>query len=101
MKRMFDQRKNERAEFTGDKVEYALNPFSEDEMFEADAINVSETGLCLLSSNRLTVGQEITIRNFMTFSSRTAVVMWVEEYDGMFHFDKSDEALFKVGLQFP
>jgi hypothetical protein len=98
---MFDQRKNERAEFTGDKAEYALDPFSEDEMFEADVINVSETGLCLLSSNRLTLGQEITIRNFMTFSSRMAVVMWVEKYDAMFYLNKSDEVLFKVGLQFP
>jgi len=98
---MFEQRRSERYELSGSKVEYMLTPFSKDEIFEADVVNFSETGLCLLSSNRLTVGQEITIRNFMTFSSRTAVVMWVEEYDGMFHCDKSDEALFKVGLQFP
>lgn len=97
---MFDQRKNERYDFSDRKVEYTLTPFSHDEIFDAAVINLSETGLCLLSPNRLSVGQEITIKNFMTFSSRTAKVIWVEKYDGGFHLNRSDEVLFKIGLLF-
>jgi hypothetical protein len=97
---MFEQRRNERYEFSGDKVEYTLKPFSESEICEAGVVNFSETGLCLLSSNRLSAGEEITIRNFMTSSFRTAVVIWVEQYDDIFYLHKSDEVLFKIGLLF-
>ena len=97
---MFEQRRNARYEFSGDKVEYALSPFSADEICEAGVINFSEAGLCLLSLSPLSVGQEITIRDFMSSSSRTAVVIWVEEYDDIFYLNKSDEILFKIGLSF-
>jgi hypothetical protein len=96
----FNQRSNERYEFSDSKVEYTLGHLSDDEMFEADLINANEVGLCILSPRRLTVGQEITIKNFMTFSSRTAVVIWIAEYDEPFCFDKSDRVLFKIGLHF-
>jgi len=87
---MFEQRQDGRYDFSGDKVQYTLNPFSEDEVFEADIINFNETGICLLSANLFSVGQEITIKNFMS-SSRTAVVIWVEQ---------NDDRSFKVGLSF-
>lgn len=96
---MFDQRRNERADFTGCKIEYSFSPFFEGEVFEADVMNASEAGVCILSSNLLNVGQEITIRNFMTFSSRTAVVLWVEKCDEMFNLNESDEVLYRIGLQ--
>lgn len=96
----FDLRSNERYELPDYKVEYALGHLSDDEIFEADLINASEIGLCMLSPYRLTVGQEITLRNFMSFSSRTAVVIWIAEYGETDCFDKSDQVLFKVGLQF-
>lgn len=95
----FDQRKDERYDLHERKVEYALSPF-DTEILEADILNISETGLCLLSSNYMPVGQEITIKNLMPFSSRTARVMWIEEYDNNFHLNNSDEVLFKIGLTF-
>ena len=97
---MLDVRDNNRFEFPYDKVEYAFGPFSSDEIFEADLINASETGLCIRSPHRLTVGLEITLRNFMGYSSRSAVVIWIAEDEGKGGFDKFDEVLFKVGLQF-
>jgi len=97
---MFEQRKNERYEFSGNTLEYALTPFAKDEIFEADVVNFSETGLCLLSSNRLSVRQEITVKNFMSSSSRTAVVIWVKKHDELFYINKSDKALYKAGLLF-
>lgn len=96
----FDNRRNERYEFSENKVEYAFGNFAYDETFEADLINVNEVGLCMLSPHRLTVGQEITIKNFVTFSSRTAVVIWIAEYDETDYFDKSHQVLFKIGLHF-
>lgn len=100
VKMSFDQRNNERYEFSDYKVEYTLGRLSDDEMFEADLINANEVGLCILSPHRLTVGQEITVKNFMTFSSRTAVAIWIAEYDETDCFDKSHRVLFKVGLHF-
>jgi len=71
----FELRSNERNEFPDHKVEYSFGYFHNDEIFEADLINASETGLCMVSPHRLSVGQEIALRNFMSFSSRTAVVI--------------------------
>ena len=97
---MFEQRKSERYELSNNKLEYSLTPFAKDEIFEADVVNFSETGLCLLSSNRLAVRQEITVKNFMASSSRTAVVVWVKKYDDLFYLNKSEKLLFKTGLLF-
>ena len=97
---MFEQRKNARYEFSGDKLEFTLSPFSTDEIREAGVINFSETGLCLLSVNPLSVGQEITIRDFMGSSSRTAVVIWIEKCDDMFLLDKSEKVSYRIGLSF-
>ena len=88
---MFENRKNDRYEYTGEKLEYTLSPFSVDEVFEADVINFSQSGVCILSANCLAEGEEITIRDFMNFTLKNAVVIWVE---------KTDEGLFKIGLSF-
>ena len=96
----FDNRRNERYEFPDNKVEYTFGNFANDEIFEADLINANEVGLCILSPHLLTVGQEITIKNFMNFSSRTAVVIWIAEAEKTGGFDESDQVLFKVGLNF-
>ncbi len=97
---MFDARGNERYEYPDSKVEYTLGHFSDDETFEADLINANETGLCMLSQHRFIVGQEITLKNVMGYSSRTAVVIWIVEDEGGGGFRKSDQVLFRVGLQF-
>jgi hypothetical protein len=96
----FDLRRNERYEYSDYKVEYTVDHLSEDEMFDADLVNANEVGLCILSPRRLAVEQEITLINFMASSSRTAVVIWIAEYDEMNFFGKSDQVLYKVGLRF-
>ena len=97
---MLYARMNERYELPDFKVEYTLDHISSDEIYEAGLIDYSEGGLCMLSPHRLTVGQEIILRNFMDYSSRTAVVIWVAESEEAAGFDKSDKVLFKAGLQF-
>jgi hypothetical protein len=97
---MFEQRKKERYEFSGDKVDFTLTPFAQDELYRAGVLNFSESGVCLLSPLRLSPGQEITLRDFMACSARSAAVIWVEKYADLFHLTKSDEVLFKTGLLF-
>lgn len=88
---MFENRKNERYENTDNKLEYTLTPFSVEQIFEAEVINFSQSGLCLLSANYIAEGEEITIRDFMNVTLQTAAVIWIE---------KTDEGLFKIGLSF-
>ncbi len=97
---MLYARMNERYELPDFKVEYTLDLISSDEIYEADLINYSEGGLCMLSPHRLSVGQEIILRHFMNYSSRTAVVIWVAEGEEEAGFDESGKVLFKTGLQF-
>ena len=89
LKIMFENRKKDRYPYAGGKLEYTLSPFSKGEIFEADVIDYSESGLCLLSANYIAEGEEITIRDFMNYSLQNAKVLRVE---------KTDEGLFKIGL---
>ena len=88
---MFEHRKNDRYEYAGCILEYTLSPSSTDEIFEANVINFSPSGLCLLSVKYLAEGVEITIRNFMNFKLLSAKVIWVR---------RTAEGLFKIGLSF-
>ena len=96
----FDSRRNERYELLDQKVDYTFGNVGDNEIFEGDLINGNEVGLCMLSPHRLTVGQEITIKNYMGFSSRPAVVIWIAEDEETSGSDESDQVLFRVGLQF-
>lgn len=91
VKILLEKRKRERHEYAGGKLEYTLSPSSADQIFEADVINFSQSGLCLLSANYIAEGGEITVRNFMNCPSQNAKVLWVE---------KTDKGLFKIGLSF-
>ncbi len=97
---MFDHRRTERCEYFNEKIEFVLDSFSEDEPLEAELVNCNETGLCILSPKQLSVGQEITLSDFMGSSSRSAIVTWITEYERHYILDKSSEILFKIGLQF-
>ena len=88
---MFEHRKIDRYEYAGCILEYTLSPSSTDEIFEANVINFSPSGLCLLSVKYLAEGVEITIRNFMNYTSQNAKVIWVR---------RTAEGLFKIGLSF-
>ena len=97
---MFDQRRTERQEYEGERVEYSLNPFLKGQIYEAVVINVSETGICFLSSTPLTVGQQITLGDFMSLTAQTAVVIWVELCDEACHSGLMETALYKIGVRF-
>jgi hypothetical protein len=82
---MFEQRKNERYEESEAVLEYTLSPFSADEIFIAEIVNYSQTGICIRSSGRIPPGQEITIRNFTNSPTGTALVIWSEKSNGDTH----------------
>ena len=91
MSSSFERRKRFREEIEEPrKIEYASG-FFDTETFEASVVNISDTGLCLLTSRPLNIGEEITIKDDVPDSPRTAKVQWIE---------KAEEGRYKVGLTF-
>jgi hypothetical protein len=90
--KMFDQRKQERFDISC-PIEYVVDSFQSDMFCEGIAVNISNSGLCLLTSHSLTEGQEIAIKNIfpVPLPSETASVVWVE---------KADDHTVKTGLSF-
>jgi hypothetical protein len=87
----FERREQFRHEsFETKKIEYTLG-IVDSETFEGLVINSSDTGLCLLISNPLDIGQEIMLQDEIYGFYKSAKVQWVE---------KIDEGQYKVGLIF-
>ena len=87
----FERREHFRNEsFETRKIEYTLG-ILDTEVFEALVINSNDTGLCLLISNPLNIGQDIMVRDEIYGSYKTATVQWVE---------KVDEGQYKIGFIF-
>ncbi len=63
---------------------------SPDEIFDGMITDMSDSKVCLLTTNPLGKGQKITINNASPFS-RTAIVRWSERIDRLYH---------RVGLEF-
>ena len=97
---MFDQRRTERQEYTGEKIEYSLDPFLKSGICEATLINLSEEGMCFLSATPLTVGQQITLGDFMSVTGQTAVVMWAEQCAAAGHSGEPGNVAYKIGVRF-
>lgn len=70
-------------------IEYFLDVAS-NEIHEGKIENISEKGLCLITSTFLKEDDVITIRDEIFLPSHTAKVCWVFQY----------ENLYKVGLTF-
>jgi hypothetical protein len=71
-------------------VEFFLD-FSSQETFEGFIENISETGMCLITTKLLDTGQELTINTNIFLPSHTASVCWVEQ---------NDDSSYKYGLKF-
>ena len=72
-------------------VKYSLIPSVIRNTFDALAIDLSDSGICLLTTSELKNHQRIIIRDNSCSSEKVAVVKWSEQYDDMFY---------KVGLKF-
>jgi hypothetical protein len=89
---MFDQRRQERFDMSC-RIEYVADSIKSDTFCEGIAINVSNYGLCLLTSHSIQEGQEIIIKDIFTIPlpAESASVVWVEKYDDLYN---------KIGLAF-
>jgi hypothetical protein len=53
--------------------------------FDCIIANISQSGVCLLAKDAPKNGQEITIKNHIFPSPRTATVIWSKEFNGLYY----------------
>jgi hypothetical protein len=71
-------------------VEFFLD-LSSKETFEGFIENISESGMCLITTKLIDIGQELTINTNIFLPSHTASVCWIEQ---------NDDGSYKYGLKF-
>ena len=79
-----DKRRHRRAD-TISAVQYVTSLFHTDEIFDGVISNISESGVCLLTTNPLSKGQDITIKNKIPATPRTATVRWSTKYHDLYY----------------
>jgi c-di-GMP-binding flagellar brake protein YcgR len=72
-------------------IEYEIRTEATGDTFKGVAVNISESGLCLYTSNVLKEGQEIAIISVLPVPSRNAAVRWTRSLN---------DDICKVGLTF-
>jgi len=87
---VFDQRKDKRRD-TIHVIEYIVDGLSTSETFEGIVANISDSGLCLLTTYPLENGTRIAIKNQERLNSRSAAVRWNASNRNLYY---------KVGLEF-
>ena len=85
-----DRRRHLRYDFNL-AIEYVKDPGMVSTIYKGIIIDISNSGLRLLTPSPLDIGQAITIKNTLPASSQTAVVRWVEN---------PDSASYNAGLEF-
>jgi len=53
--------------------------------FDCILANISQSGICILTTDALQDGQNITIRNHIFPHARTAIVRWCKAYNGLYY----------------
>jgi PilZ domain len=79
----FDKRRHRRSNIAT-AVEYVLDPLPARETFDGVIADISESGLCLLTTTPLSKGQEILIKINPSAFSQTATVRWSRQYDDLY-----------------
>jgi PilZ domain len=88
--RGIERRRHPRCDFS-DTIDYCINPSAMDETLHGLILNISESGLCLYTSNSLSVGQELIIKTTLKAPVVKATIRWVKRYR---------DDLFKIGAMF-
>ena len=86
----YDKRRHRRNSIVT-AVEYALNSLHPDETFDGVLADISDSGLCLLTTTPLNKGEEILVKINPAAFSQGAVVRWSKQYDNLYC---------KAGLEF-
>lgn len=86
-----DRRRSERKAVCK-AVDYVLLPSStEEEPLSGVIVDMGEHGICLFTTEKLTEGQKIMLRNGVPQSEKTAVVRWGQKYQNLYY---------RIGLEF-
>ncbi len=85
-----DRRKHTRKSY-GNVIKFTVNPRSTSETLIGVSINISDSGICLYTSDSLQVGESILIQEHLPVRYQKARVVWVKNYHREFY---------KVGLMF-
>jgi len=72
-------------------IEYFLIPSIISKTFDGLITDISDSGVCLLTTSQLKDRQRIIIEDKSCSSEKAAIVRWIEKYDDMFY---------KIGLEF-
>jgi len=75
----------------GNVIKFCVNPRSPSKTFIGVSINISDSGMCLYTSDILHEGETILIQEELPVKYRKATVIWVKYYRQDFY---------KVGLMF-
>jgi hypothetical protein len=68
-----------------DTIEYVIEPLMTNETFYGVVVNVSESGLCILTNDLLNKGQQIRITDNGLAINKSAVVSWTEKYNDLYY----------------
>ena len=71
-------------------VEFFLD-LSSQETYEGFIENISESGMCLITTKHLDTGQDLTINTHIFLPSNAASVCWIEQ---------NEDGSYKYGLKF-
>jgi hypothetical protein len=86
-----EKRRHVRCDFS-DTIDYRIHlPDMQEIQFHGLILNISESGLCLYTSNSLNVGQELIIKTTLKAPVVRATIKWVRKYR---------DDLFRVGAMF-
>ena len=66
-------------------------PHPQKEPLSGVIVDMSEHGICIFTTEKLTEGQKIMLRNGVSQSEKTAVVRWGEKYQDLYY---------RIGLEF-
>lgn len=80
----FDKRRHIRYD-TISEVQYVLNRMHSEEIFDGVIVNISKSGICLLTTNPLNKGQDITIKSKFPATPQTATVRWSTKYHDLYY----------------
>jgi len=85
------ERRRHRREYLANALECELKEPKQGERFDCIAANISQSGICLITTIPIQNGQEVTMKNHIFPSPRTATVRWIEKYQRLYY---------KAGLEF-
>ncbi|MEW6109690.1 MAG: PilZ domain-containing protein [Nitrospirota bacterium] len=62
------------------RISYIVNDKNTEEIFHGHILNISESGICMFTTNILNKDEKITIKNNLPISYNSGNVRWVKKF---------------------